>query len=162
MPACQRGWRIIGWHGFLMWVSITRDAYWTLLNELMKISMVHAPLNFMIKGASCTSTVIILFTHSVMSDFFVTPWTFSSVYGIFQARTLEQVPSPGDLPYPGIKPTSPAWQVDSLPLSHQGSPRPLYTVPNTYWMCAAPAGVWPWARWLPVTEDIPKVSPSPQ
>jgi len=30
--------------------------------------------------------------------------------------------SPGDLPDPGIKPTSPAWQVDSLPLSHQGSP----------------------------------------
>ena len=31
---------------------------------------------------------------------------------------------PGDLPDPGIKPTSPvspAFQVDSLPLSHQGS-----------------------------------------
>ena len=27
-------------------------------------------------------------------------------------------PSPGDLPDPGIKPESPAWQVDSLPLSH--------------------------------------------
>ena len=31
-------------------------------------------------------------------------------------------PSPGDLPNPGIEPGSPAWQVDSLPLSHQGSP----------------------------------------
>ena len=31
-------------------------------------------------------------------------------------------PSPGDLPDPGIEPTSPAWQVDSLPLSHLGSP----------------------------------------
>ena len=30
-------------------------------------------------------------------------------------------PSPGDLPDPGIKPRSPAWQEDSLPLSHQGS-----------------------------------------
>ena len=28
----------------------------------------------------------------------------------------------GDLPDPGIKPNSPALQVDSLPLSHQGSP----------------------------------------
>ena len=28
--------------------------------------------------------------------------------------------SPGDLPDPGIKPTSPAWQVDSLPLNHLG------------------------------------------
>ena len=32
-------------------------------------------------------------------------------------------PSPGDLPHPGIKPRSPALQVDSLPLSHQGSQR---------------------------------------
>ena len=29
--------------------------------------------------------------------------------------------SPGDLPNPGIKPTSPVWQADSLPLSHLGS-----------------------------------------
>ena len=35
-------------------------------------------------------------------------------------------PSLGDLPHPGIKPislASPALQVDSFPLSHQGSPR---------------------------------------
>ena len=30
-------------------------------------------------------------------------------------------PFPGDLPDPGIKPASPALQVDALPLSHQGS-----------------------------------------
>ena len=30
-------------------------------------------------------------------------------------------PPPGDLPHPGTKPMSP-WWVDSLPLSHQGSP----------------------------------------
>ena len=29
--------------------------------------------------------------------------------------------SPGDLPHPGIKPTSPTWQVNSLPLGHLGS-----------------------------------------
>ena len=27
----------------------------------------------------------------------------------------EPFPSPGDLPHPGIKPRSPAWQADSLP-----------------------------------------------
>ena len=27
-------------------------------------------------------------------------------------------PSPGDLPNPGVKPASPAWLVDSLPLNH--------------------------------------------
>ena len=32
-------------------------------------------------------------------------------------------PPPGDLPDPGIEPVSPALQVDSLPLSHQGSPK---------------------------------------
>ena len=31
-------------------------------------------------------------------------------------------PSPGVLPDPGIKTTSPPWQADSLPLSHPGSP----------------------------------------
>ena len=31
-------------------------------------------------------------------------------------------PSLRDLSEPGIKPGSPAWQVDSLPLSHQGRP----------------------------------------
>ena len=31
-------------------------------------------------------------------------------------------PPPGDIPNPGIKPTCPALQVDSLPLSHLGSP----------------------------------------
>ena len=31
--------------------------------------------------------------------------------------------SPGNPPDPGIKPMSPAWQMDSLPLRHQGSPR---------------------------------------
>ena len=40
------------------------------------------------------------------------------VHGILQARTLEWVtlfPSPGGLPNPGIEPTSPTLQVDSLP-----------------------------------------------
>jgi len=43
--------------------------------------------------------------------------TASSVHGIPQARTLEWVArsSLGDLPDPGIKPTSPALQADSSP-----------------------------------------------
>ena len=41
----------------------------------------------------------------------------SSVHGILQARILQRVaiPSPGDLPNPGVKPWSFALQVDSLP-----------------------------------------------
>ena len=32
-------------------------------------------------------------------------------------------PSPGDLPNPGVKPRSPALQVDSLPAEPQGKPK---------------------------------------
>ena len=41
----------------------------------------------------------------------------SFVHGILQAGILEWVaiPSPGDLPYPGLEPRSPALQADSLP-----------------------------------------------
>ena len=41
----------------------------------------------------------------------------SSVHGILQARILEGLPCPppGHLPDPGIEPTSPALQVNSLP-----------------------------------------------
>jgi len=31
-------------------------------------------------------------------------------------------PSTGDLPNSGIKPTTPAWQANSLPMSHLGRP----------------------------------------
>ena len=48
----------------------------------------------------------------------------SSVHGILQAKVLEWVAISfsGDLPDPGIKPMSPAWQANSLQLSHLGSP----------------------------------------
>ena len=51
----------------------------------------------------------------------------SSIHGFFQARILEwvDVSFSRDLPNPRTKPTppvSPPLQVDSLPLSHQGSP----------------------------------------
>ena len=35
------------------------------------------------------------------------------------------LPSPGDLPDPGIEPRSPASQADSLPLSHQALQKPI-------------------------------------
>ena len=41
----------------------------------------------------------------------------SFVHGILQARYCSGLPfpSPGDLPYPGLEPRSPAMQADSLP-----------------------------------------------
>ena len=56
------------------------------------------------------------------------PWGFdfwhSLLYWDLIKRALKILPfpSPGDLPDSGIKPTSPALQANSLPLSHQGSP----------------------------------------
>ena len=49
----------------------------------------------------------------------------SSVREIFQARILESrlaFPSSRDLPDPGIKPVSPAWQVDSFTPEPPGKP----------------------------------------
>ena len=43
------------------------------------------------------------------------------VHRISQARILVPFPSPGNLPDPGIEHLSPAWQADTLPLSHLGS-----------------------------------------
>ena len=56
-----------------------------------------------------------------MSDFFATPWTEARQappsMGFFKQEYWNGLPfpSPGDLPDPGIKPASPAWQADSLP-----------------------------------------------
>ena len=47
----------------------------------------------------------------------------SFAHGILQARALEWVTIPS--PSPGIKPMSPALQVDSLPPSHQENPMML-------------------------------------
>ena len=47
----------------------------------------------------------------------------STVRGILQARIVEWVHSPGDLPNPGIEPRSPALQMDSLPTEPQGKPK---------------------------------------
>ena len=65
--------------------------------------------------------------RSVMSNSFVTPWTvacqaFLSM-GFPRQEYWSGLPflSPGDLPDSGLEPGI-ALQVDSLPLSHQGSP----------------------------------------
>ena len=56
----------------------------------------------------------------------------SSVHGISQQEYWNGLPftSPGDLPNPGIKSMSPAWQADSLPLSHLGSLQPRIVLPQ--------------------------------
>ena len=57
----------------------------------------------------------------------------AAVHGVLQARILEwvAVPSPGDLPNPGIEPRSSTLQVDSLPAEPQGKPIAKETINKT-------------------------------
>ena len=63
-----------------------------------------------------------------MPNTFVTPWTVAHQTPLSMGFRRQEYwsglpfPTPGDLSDPGIKPESPASQVDSLPLSHLGSP----------------------------------------
>ena len=69
--------------------------------------------------------VLICFSHVWL---FVTPWTMARQaplsMGFSRKEYWNRLPClpPEDLPDPGTEPVSPAKQVDSLPLSHQGSP----------------------------------------
>ena len=65
---------------------------------------------------------------------FVTPWTIAHQDPLSMGFSRQEhgsglpFPSPEDLPNPGIEPASPAWQVDSLPLSHLESPQVFFTI----------------------------------
>ena len=69
----------------------------------------------------------LLFSCSVVSDSFATPWTLARQASLSMGFHRQEywsgspLPSPGDLPGPGIEPTSPALAGDSLPLSQQES-----------------------------------------
>ena len=62
------------------------------------------------------------FSHSVVFDPFVTPWTAAHQaplsLGFSRQESWSGLPFPslGDLPNPGTEPVSPALQADSLPL----------------------------------------------
>ena len=65
-----------------------------------------------------------------MSELFANPWTAARQAPLTMKQEYWSgfpLPSPGDFPSLGIKPSSPAWQVDSLPLSHLVSPQALFT-----------------------------------
>ena len=65
---------------------------------------------------------------SVVSDS-ATPWTVSHQAPLSMGFSRQEYwsglpyPSPGDLPKPGIKPRSPAFQADSLPTELSGKPK---------------------------------------
>ena len=59
---------------------------------------------------------------------FATPWTLTLQAPLSMGFPRQEywsavpIPFPGDLPDPGMEPATSAWQMDSLPLSHLGSP----------------------------------------
>ena len=59
---------------------------------------------------------------------FATPWTLAHQASLSIEFSRQEYwtglpfTTPGDLPDPRIEPASPAWQVNSLPLSYLGSP----------------------------------------
>ena len=66
---------------------------------------------------ACNQSYLILWKPLDCSpDRLLCPWDFSG-----KNTGVLSFPPPGDLPDPGIEPASPAWQANSLPLSHQGS-----------------------------------------
>ena len=79
-----------------------------------------------------------------MSNSFATTWTvacqapLSMGYSRQEYRSGLPLSPPGDLPNTGIQSESPAWQADSLPLNHLGSPIYSMTLPfieGKEWLC---------------------------
>ena len=62
----------------------------------------------------------------LVAELSLTPWTVACQaplsVGFSRQECWSELPllSPGDLPHPGIKPGSPAWQADSLPSEPPG------------------------------------------
>ena len=73
-------------------------------------------------------------SHFSHVQLLVTPWTVACQVPLSMEFSRQEYwsglpcPPPDDLSNPGIEPTSPALQVDSLPLNHWGSPNTLWKV----------------------------------
>ena len=98
-----------------------------------RVTLLSGPHNHLLRNCVCACVcVCVCVSHSVMSDSYnprdCSP-LLSSVHRILQARILEWVAisfrrrsSQRDFPNPGIKPRSPALQVDYLPPEPPGKP----------------------------------------
>ena len=79
-------------------------------------------LHFRKAHSSCCwreSESLLVVSDSLQSHELYSPWNFPGQ----NSRVDSHVPSQGDLPNPGIKPRSPAFQADSLPAEPQKKPK---------------------------------------
>ena len=76
-----------------------------------------------------TPFLSLLFSRSVVSNSFATPWAVACEAPLSMGFPRQEYggellfPSPADLPDQGLNLHLLHWQKDSLPLSNQGSPR---------------------------------------
>ena len=83
------------------------------------------PLAVVLERKENVSKLVVIIVTK-LSAFFVTPWTAARQAPLSLGFPRQEhwsgllFPPPGDLPDPRTEPSTPAWQVDSLPLSHLG------------------------------------------
>ena len=116
---CQAGGgEIHGWEKIILFGWLIRGLVWFLFRLAWEI----IEPAYLMKWKSQ-----FLFSCSIVSDSFATPWTWARQASLSLGFSRQEyrsgcpLPSPGDLPGPGIEPTSPALAGDSLLLSHQES-----------------------------------------
>ena len=108
------------------WLAICR---FELLNSLAKIRnwLLHKKNRERPKKMAARARLVCYcYLVNKSYQFFATPWTVTQQAPLSVKFSQKEYwsglsfPSPGDLPDPRIELTSPALQVDSFPLSHQG------------------------------------------
>ena len=112
---CSPGWGSVKWYSVDKKSPSPRfSAHNQLLKQQSLLSIMSLIMEYMC--ASSCPTLRDPMDHSPPGSF---------VHGILQARILEWAATspPGDLPNPGVKPRSPALQVDSLPSEPPGKPK---------------------------------------
>ena len=116
-----------------------KNEHSTKRHPLRSVSLIHIVLTCL----CCVCCAKSLQSCPALCDPMDCSLPVSSVHGILQARILEwiAVPSPGNLPNPGIEPRSPALQADSLPAEPPGKPK------NTG------MGSQPLLRWIFLTQE---------
>ena len=128
MPATCAQWGLLFQKDWECWLIQARSV------EGTRESFSHGIVVFVYGEGGCACDIetqlpgeVVVFTCSIMSDS-ATSWTIAHQsplsLGFPRQEYWSGLPflSPGDVPDPGIEPTSPAWQADSFPVEPHGKP----------------------------------------
>ena len=111
----------------IIWVSFKRESRYYIINYNFKILKGMYISNYIVKSlwSEVKWSEMKSLSHVRL---FVTPWTVayqappSMRFSRQECWSDLPFPSPGDFPYPGIEPWSPALQADALPSEPPGKP----------------------------------------